>query len=713
MATTTIEPISGAIHFTGLGSGTDFDTIVEKLIEIESIQKARMEAWRTTWEDKITSIQGLNARVASVKSYMESIDTFDEFYSRVASSSDTDVLTVTANNDAGPGTHQVEIASSVNHRLASKGVNGSSFAVGSDGNNLVITVGSTVVTVSYAAAPVHANGQYNENSTLAQLATAIDAADATFGDNLYDVEIIDDGSDTNMYRLMMTARATGESNAITISGTSAAGGGDPTGLGMTGTNIDDVELKTWSGTSTVGSAGTYTGATNKTFHFKVAQSATVSSANFTVAWTDDEGNNGTFTVSAAGPVSVYQGVTVSFSGGGTVVASDTFTIDVFAPDLQKAADNGLAQADQHVHSGFADLDVTYVHTGASTATFAYSYGGITETVDVTQNTTLGQLVNLINNSSTNPGVTATIINDGMGLPTSYHLVLTGDQTGAARVITNVTETLDNFSGGTSDWTNTTQAQNAAIKIDGYPPETYSYLQRATNLVSDVIDGVTMTLKSTGTSQVTITDDKSAIKSKINTFVSSVNFVLDYIQGETKYDEDTGSSGTMIGNYAFDIVKRRLSDILYTSIPGLTDGVDTYTVLSQIGIKTNTEDNGRWYVETSDLDAALDNDLEAVARLFVHDTVKDSLGTAYRLAQEADDLTDSTDGPMNILIKNYGGIIDDINDRIERETRRIKTVRERLEAQFARLEATLARLDKINSYLESQIGQLPGIGTSNN
>jgi flagellar capping protein FliD len=700
----TIDPVSGSITFTGLASGTDFNSITDKLIEIEGIQKTRMETWRSTWQDKITSIQGLSSRVAALQEYTNSFDTFNEFNARVASSSNTSVLTATAGNDALTGTHNLTVGTTIAHRLASKGMAATTTAVGSTGNDLVITVGSTPITVTYVAgAPVAANGEYNENSTLDELRQAIDAADATAGDLLEPVQIINDGSTANPYRLVMTAKTGGEANTISID--DGLGGGDPTNLSLDATSIDTAETKTWNGTATVTSGGTYTGATNKTFHFKIAQDSVVGTLDFQVAWNDDEGNSGVITVPDDNPVTVFQGLTVAFSNGDTVKQNDTFNIDVFAPTIQKGADSGLAQADQWIHAGFADTEVTYVHTAAADATFSYDYGGVSESVTVPQNTTLAGLVNLINSSSTNPGVTATIINDGQGLPTSYHLVLTGNQTGAAHSITNIAETMDNFDGSSSEWTNTQQAQNAMLKIDGYPSASYEYLQRASNTFNDVIDGVTISLTDTGSANVTVADDTATVKARIETFVNSVNFVLSYIKQETKYNADTGEKGVMLGNYVYDMVLRQINEIMYDPVPGLTDGVDTYTTLSQIGIKTDPANDGLWTVDDSTLDNALNSDSQAVARLFVNDTVKGSEGVSYRLAQKTTDLTDSTNGPMNILIDNYQGVIDDINAKIDREESRLKTVRTRLEEQFARLEANLSTLNQQQKYLESQISQL--------
>ena len=289
------------------------------------------------------------------------------------------------------------------------------------------------------------------------------------------------------------------------------------------------------------------------------------------------------------------------------------------------------------------------------------------------------------------------------------MVLTGRNTGAAYTITDITDT---FTGGTfssDDFTTTQEAQNSMLKVDGYPSDTYQYIQRSTNSVSDVIDGVTLSLVDSGSATVSITEDLATIRTTIETFVSGVNFVLDYIKDQTEYDEDTGEAGTMIGNYSYQIVQHRINDILTDAVPGLTDGVDTYVHLAQIGISTNPDNGGKWEIDSTTLNNALSSDLEAVSKLFIKDDVAGTNGIFELLSQELDNLTDSEDGPMNVLIDNYEGIIDNIDSKVEREERRVALVEDRLTQQFARLEATLAILAGQETYLQSLIDQLPQIG----
>ncbi len=52
-----------------------------------------------------------------------------------------------------------------------------------------------------------------------------------------------------------------------------------------------------------------------------------------------------------------------------------------------------------------------------------------------------------------------------------------------------------------------------------------------------------------------------------------------------------------------------------------------------------------------------------------------------MKDETERLTDTSTGPMNVLIDNYNGIIDGIDDKIAREERRVALVQSRLDADL--------------------------------
>jgi len=704
LATSNPEYLSGSIKWSGLASGVDFGAVVDQLVEIENITINRLTLWKSTWEEKITSIQGLNSRMSSLGSFVEGFNSFSEFYSRSSASSDTSVVTTTNTSSASPGSHTIQVGEDISGRVASRSYD-STAAVGGAGGTLTIHVGGSTVTLVEGV-------DFNSTDTIDQLATKINTKDDGGSDILEDVAAVEDKTRSgNVYkRLIITAKTGGADNAVTVD--------DPTDLNMDTNSIDDPYYESnWLSDVDIESQGTYTGSTNKTFTFRITQSATLTgdpetSDSITVQWADSEGNSGSLTVESFDTYyEVFQGLEVRFADGGdddNLYANDSFTVDVYNPTLQAAQDKGLAQMEQRVHEGFSDL-ITPITT-SDDATFSYYYEGVQTTVSVAAGSKLQDLVDAINNDSGNRGVVASIINDGQNTSTSYHLVLTGGHTGAEHTITDITGTnLDNFDAGDSKFTTAQKATNSMLKVDGYPVEDWEYIQRSSNSVSDIVEGLTLNFHDSGSATVTVSNNMDAIKSNIELFVNSVNFVQDYIHQETKFDPETGESAIMQGNYTYNLVRSVINDVLYDSVTGLSPDTDTYVHLSQIGIKTDPDRNGLWVIEPSKLNEALDNDLEAVARLFVRDDDHGSLGICERLRLKLENLTDSEDGIANVLIDNYGGIIKDIDTKIAREERRVKMVKERLELKFARLETMLGELEGQSDYLESQLANLPGIG----
>ncbi len=295
----------------------------------------------------------------------------------------------------------------------------------------------------------------------------------------------------------------------------------------------------------------------------------------------------------------------------------------------------LAAAEKEIHEGLTSED-TVVHTGGAAGSFDYTYAGTSVSISVVSGTTLTQLVNSINNDPSNPGVTASILDDGSGGATSHHLVLTGNDTGASNTIA-VTSVPDQMNNNFDQ----TGAANAWFKIDDYPDGVGNYIERETNTISDLITGVTFTLKETHdipsneSATVTIATDKTSTKQNIYDFVDAFNEVRTYIQEITKLDptvaeanltngndevtpEDT-ENGILLGNYGVNTIKSRLDAIVTGSPSGFRDGSDTYINLMQIGIYTDvdqgSETQGLLIINETDLNEALSDNPDAVADLF--------------------------------------------------------------------------------------------------
>ena len=273
--------------------------------------------------------------------------------------------------------------------------------------------------------------------------------------------------------------------------------------------------------------------------------------------------------------------------------------------------NQLAAAEREIHGGVADTE-TLVGAGI----FAYTYGTTTITVTTDATTTLAGLADLINNDGMNPGVRATLLNYDSGDGNAYHLVLSGQDTGADNTITidDGQTTLDG-TGGTVDFTSATftegqTARNAELRLDGYPAA--DWIERSSNTVSDLIDGVTLTLTGTGDATATVGTDTESIKETIDAFVAAYNDAIAAIEAETFYDAETEEAGILLGDYSVRLIRSQLEGWVIGRATGFEDGEDAFVLPGQIGIELDGD--GLMTLDESTLDDALAEDFEAVVRL---------------------------------------------------------------------------------------------------
>lgn len=101
--------LSGNISFAGLGSGTDFSTLIDGLMKIEGRRITQLENWRKSWEDKITEFRDLNTKLLSLKTKLEGMNTMGKFLVKSSVSSNEAAFTATAGADASEGAYNITV----------------------------------------------------------------------------------------------------------------------------------------------------------------------------------------------------------------------------------------------------------------------------------------------------------------------------------------------------------------------------------------------------------------------------------------------------------------------------------------------------------------------------------------------------------------------------------------------------------------------------
>ena len=101
--------ISGSINFSGLGSGTDFTSIIAQLKEVEALPMKRMEAWKSDWNKRYEAFGEIIAAVREAKENLGKLNSPQKFLAKVATSSNEGIVGAKANADAVDGSHTISV----------------------------------------------------------------------------------------------------------------------------------------------------------------------------------------------------------------------------------------------------------------------------------------------------------------------------------------------------------------------------------------------------------------------------------------------------------------------------------------------------------------------------------------------------------------------------------------------------------------------------
>jgi flagellar hook-associated protein 2 len=327
---------SSGISFQGLASGLDTNKLIQGLLAVQQQQITNLQNQQAQIVQQETAFNTVQAKLLALQTQASGLSsTFHSvFDARTATSSNQNLATASASSGAQPGVYSFKVNSLAQaQEIASQGFDSASSA---------ITQGVFQFQVGTGA--INAITIDNTNNTLQGLAGAINSLHAGVTAN-----VINDGSSSQGYHLLLTANNSGTANAITITNGLAASGGGALRPELSSTSIGAAVTGTgYSGTSTPAAnsgSGGFTGAGNNAYTFTITNGGTVGTSDgITLSYADSTGaNTGTITLNSgdAGVLkTVAQGIQVQFNAG-TLVTGDTFTIKGFNPNVQAASNAAI------------------------------------------------------------------------------------------------------------------------------------------------------------------------------------------------------------------------------------------------------------------------------------------------------------------------------------------------------------------------------------
>jgi len=194
---------AGQVRFAGLGSGTDFDSLITKLIQVEQSRLNTYKTWKQSWLDKNEAFKDLNSKMLTLRTTLQGMDTISEFLKKSASSTNTTTLSATAGGEAESGTHTFNVLQLAKNKMM---VTSSGYATLTED----INTSASAVKFNFTYKGVTVSNSIPATATLSDLVNIVNANSANTGVR---ASTIYDGS---RYYLQLRGLDTGSGASLTI-----------------------------------------------------------------------------------------------------------------------------------------------------------------------------------------------------------------------------------------------------------------------------------------------------------------------------------------------------------------------------------------------------------------------------------------------------------------------------------------------------------------
>ncbi len=609
------------LRLPGLMSGIDTASLVKQLMIVNSRRLATYQIKKLDYEKQATSLDELRSKVEALDTAVGNLSDSGDLETYNTSSSDTDILTVSASSDANPGSHSIEI-----NQLATAETwihNNSSFDFETD---YVWTdeADNGVFIFSYNNKECVINTVRNE-TTLEDMVNLINNSPDNPG---VTASLLYQGG---KYHLMLSGQETGEDYQISINSSS-------TEVWQAGSvlTVDDqnaalttkiIELDQFEENPLQGGEVIEITGTNR-HDTAIAQVDLSLTANTTVEH-------------------LILRINEAFDGIGKATFEDG---KIVLTDLRSGASD-------------ISIDLTYNANGKPATltlpTMAFSKAGGSTTADI-PNLAPGDFIETQDAQSSNikidgyPSDTAAeeqtlsaAISPSSG---HYHLTYRGQTTGDIAHSANQTavqaaiDALSTVNPG--DITVTCGVQGlrtgdvtfeflsslgdvSMISIDATAldePNSVTiaettkgndgWISRNSNSISDALTGVTLKLhdvtEADESVEITLSRNTSAVLGKVQGMINAYNGLVTFLEESTEYNAETKKMGILSRDIAVSLMESQARDSFIGIIDGFDDTIDSFVQVSDIGLSFDGQ--GQMVLDTNDFNDAIAEDFTGVLEL---------------------------------------------------------------------------------------------------
>ncbi len=319
-----------------------------------------------------------------------------------------------------------------------------------------------------------------------------------------------------------------------------------------------------------------------------------------------------------------------------------------------------------------------------------------------ENTTLKDLKKLINDTA-GEKIDATIVQINSG---EFRLFMSSVDTGTTQDIT-VTDNdgfLSDDGGTTAGGTKLTEDMsaiqtgvNAEFTFNGQD------IERTSNKIDDLITGLDITLKETGTSVVSVSQNRENIMEKVDSFVAKYNSAITELNKMTKPSVESSEKGIFSGESTIKNMKRAIED-MFGEVGG---GVGT---MGDYGF--DIDKDGKMTLDKDTFNDQLDDNPRNVEAFFSGGTFVNADGSTTEVDGVFSEMSTTVEG-----YTKYNATLDlfqtSINDNITALEERKTSATERLDAKYEILKKQFAAYDLMISKFNSASSMFSQMVTAEN
>lgn len=653
----------GELRLPGLATGIDTATLIQQMMTINSRKLASYQVKKIGYESQVTALDELRTKVNALKSSASALSDADELDGYSASSSDTDMLTISVSTGANPSSHSVEI-----NQLATSE-----------------TWIQDVSTFDHETDYVGGGDFIYSYNNHERVITAVDG-ETTLQDmvNLINNDVDNPGVSASLlyqgdkYHLMLSGQETGEDYQISINDSSTEvlmadsaltlESDDTQNAGLT-TKITELsqfgESDLESGETITISGTVNGGAAITSLDISITDETTVGHliAKINTAFTGvskatlDEGKivltdltSGASTLTmdltynANGSAATLTLPTIDVSNGtegGTAATLATFASGTFIET--QSAQNSQIKIDDYSPTAVAEEQTLTPTIAPTSGTYTLTFEGQT-TGSISYAATAAQIQTELNGlSNVEPGDIVVTDSGTEGIKDGNLTFTFLSTAGNVGMIAIDPANLDQSA--VSNYT-------IAETIEGYNAQ---WIQRNSNSITDALGGVTLNLKDItevdDPVKITISRSTGAVIGKVNALADAYNVLLSELKSKTEYNAEEKKMGILNRDITASFMKTQIKYPFLGIIDGFLDTEDSFTQASDIGI--SFDGSGAMEIDSDVFSDAVNEDYSGVLELLGATKTGNSSSDIIQFYDASDRHTEAGTYDVEVTIADLG------------------------------------------------------------